>query len=52
MAEDQAFSQEVLMRTGDYVRSFLYSLHVCGGHIPTCGISACIFVLQIYILIT
>ena len=51
VAEDQAFSQEVLMRTGDYVRSFLYSLHESGGHVPTCGISAGIFVVQIYILI-
>ena len=52
VAEDQAFSQEVLMRTGNYVHSFLYPLHESGGHIPTCGISACIFVVQIYILIT
>ena len=52
VAGDQAFSQEVLMRTGDYTHSFLYSLHESGGHIPTYGISACMFVVQIYILIT
>ena len=52
VTEDQAFSQEVLMRTGNYVHSFLYSLHESGGHNSTCGISACIFAIQIYILIT
>ena len=52
VAEDQAFSQEVLMQTGNYVHSFLYSPSECGDHIPTRGISACIFVVQIYILKT
>ena len=55
VAEDQAFSQGVLMRTGSYVHSFLYSLHECGGHIPSNSVEvvcACIFVLQIHILVT
>ena len=30
--------------------TFCYRRDGSGGHIPTCGISACIFVLQIYIL--
>ena len=55
MAEVQAFSQGVLMRAGNYVHLFLYSPNESGGHIPTNSIEvvcACIFVVQIYILIT
>ena len=53
VAKVQAFSQEVLMRTGNYVHFLLYSPNECGGHVPTIPIEvvcACILVIQIYIL--
>ena len=40
------------MRIGSYAHLFLYPPNGSGGHIPACGISACIFVIRIYILIT